>query len=197
MITGLGRFCLGCKSRASSREYISTSSGRRPKLDNELSRSDTNKLLSFSENPSKYATGTLKTKEKVAYLNSIKNKFSEGQLSTYMKAYKIYEATLVDRRAFNSQKTNFSSILSDAFNNHRSVKIRYKGSWRTIDPYSLNSTYVVAYCHFAQDIRTFRIDRIQGMELLDSFQVDNTLGAAAKNKIIDAPHYKGYFNKRY
>ena len=61
-------------------------------------------------------------------------------------------------------KREYAAVIKEAFDNRRSVKICYKGSWRTIDPYALNGTYVVSYCHFARDIRTFRIDRVQGAE---------------------------------
>lgn len=196
LITGLGRFCLDCKSQTSSREYVSTSEGRRPRLDGEPSRSDMNKLLSFSGNPEKYATGTDKAKAKVEHLESIKRKFSEGQLATYENARKKYDIALAEGSRSRIKKTDYVALLKDAFDNHKSIKIRYKGAWRTIDPYSLNSTYVVAYCHFANDIRTFRVDRIQGAELLNSFQVDDRLGSAAKRKITEAPNYKGYRYKR-
>lgn len=156
-----------------------------------------NKLLSFSENPKKYATGSSRTKEKVDYLESIKHKLSEGQLATYNTAREKYDAALIAKQESNAQRADYGTILTDAFNSHRSVKIRYKGFWRIIDPYSVNYTYVVAYCHFARDIRTFRIDRIQGAVLLDSFRVDSSLGIAARSKIVEAPNYRGYEHKRY
>lgn len=192
LITGFGRFCLKCKSNSSSREYISISSGKREKLSDELSRSDTNKLLSFSENPLKYARGTSKSKEKVEYLDGIKHKFSEGQLAAYATARKKYDAALTSKViSRTTRRIGYNSVLKEAFNNRRSVKIRYKGSWRTIDPYALNSTYVVAYCHFARDIRTFRIDRMQGAELSETFNFDKSLQKTTQEKLIEAPRYRG------
>ncbi|MDA2922271.1 WYL domain-containing protein [Patescibacteria group bacterium AH-259-L07] len=182
-----------CKSKPSSREYISTSSGRRIKLDNELSRSDTNKLLSFSENPLKYAKGTSKSKEKVKYLDSIKYKFSDGQLATYDAARKNYDEAL--QKKISVSKKDFSRDLEQAFNDHQTVRIRYKGLWRAIDPYALNDTYCVAYCHLARDIRTFRIDRIQETELSGNFNFDKSLQKTAQIKLIEAPNYRGY--RRY
>jgi len=197
LATGLGRFCLECKAQIASREYVSTSSGRRVKLENEPSKSDINKLLSFTENPEKYATGISRSKEKVDYLENIKYKFSEGQLGAYTKARKKYDALLLTKQEAMVQKTDYSTILADAFNNHRSVKIRYKGSWRTVDPYSLNKTYVVAYCHSARDMRTFRVDRIQGTELLGPFSLDRSLQITAQSRIVEAPSYKGYGKYRH
>lgn len=170
---------------------MSTSSGRRVKLESELSRSDVNKLLSFTESPEKYARGTIRAKEKVEYLESIKDKFSEGQLATYTTARKKYDVRVVIKSETKIPKADYSTILMDAFNNQRSVKIRYKGSWRTIDPYSLNKIYVVAYCHFARDIRTFRIDRIQGAELSEVFSFDTTLQTTAQSRLVEAPTYNG------
>ncbi|ALC83140.1 MULTISPECIES: helix-turn-helix transcriptional regulator [Bacillus] len=50
--------------------------------------------------------------------------------------------------------------------NEESIKIRH------IDPYGLvhwkNSWYSVAYCHLREDIRTFRVDRIQGLSRTDA-----------------------------
>ena len=195
LITGVGRFCLKCKSNSSSREYISISSGRRIKLDNELSRSDTNKLLSFSENPLKYARGTGKSREKIQYLNSIKYKFSDGQLATYNSARKKYNEALEKQTP--APKKDFGKDLEQAFKDRRTVKIRYKGSWRAVDPYALNNTYCVAFCHLARDIRTFRIDRIQGAELSENFNFDKSLQKTAQSRLVEAPSYRGYKYRRY
>jgi len=195
LITGVGRFCLKCKSNSSSREYISISSGRRVKLDNELSRSDNNKLLSFSENPLKYTRGTSKSREKIRYLDSIRHKFSDGQLATYNTARKRYDEVLEKQTP--APKKDLSKNLEQAFKNHRTVRIRYKGSWRAIDIYSLNNTYCVAYCHLARDIRTFRVDRIQGIELSETFNPDKSLQKTAQIRLIEAPSYRGYKYRRY
>lgn len=196
LITGVGRFCLKCKTISRSLGYISISSGRRIKLDNELSRSDNNKLGSFSENPLKYARGTSRSKEKVDYLESIKYKFSEGQLATYNTARKEYDEAL-QKRISVSKKEYFSKDLEQAFHNHQTVRICYKGSWRAIDPYALNNKYCVAYCHLARDIRTFRIDRIQGIELSDNFNFDKSLERTAQARLVEAPNYGRHRYKKY
>jgi len=126
-------------------------------------------------------------------LDSIKYKFSDGQLATYNAVRKKYDEALQEK--ISVSKKDFSKDLEQAFNNHRTVRIRYKGSWRAIDPYSLNDTYCVAYCHLARDIRTFRIDRIQGTELSENFNFDKSLQRTAQTRLIEAPNYRGY--KRY
>lgn len=199
LITGRGRFCRQCKSRPGTNGYISTSSGLVARLESEPSRSDINKLLNFTASPRKYATGTAKAKEKIEYLESIKHKFTEGQLSAYRAARFKYDAEITQNEKVALWKEDLNNVLIEALNNQRSVKICYKNSWRTIDPYSVDSTYVVAYCHLASDIRTFRIDRIQGAELLDGFSLDTSLQATAQSRLAEAPNYKGYggYRKRY
>lgn len=163
------------------------------------SKSDVNKLLSFSEHPEKYATGTSRTKEKVQYLDSITHKFSEGQQATYDTAKEKYNAALAFKTEVRIQpKKEYAAVIKEAFDNHRSVKIRYKGSWRTIDPYTLNDTYVVSYCHLARDIRTFRIDRVQGAELSEPFSFDKSLQTTAQSRLVEVPSYsyRGY-RRRY
>lgn len=153
-------------------------------------------MLSFSENPEKYATGSTKAKEKIQYLESIKHKYTEGQLAIHIKSMEKYEAALKanDTRKLMPfiEKTARNITLRDAFNSHRSVEILYKGTSRTVDPYSLNETYLVAFCHSANDIRTFRVDRIQGVKLSDEFSFDKPLQAVAQSKLADAPTFKRY-----
>ena len=158
-----------------------------------LSKSDLNKLNSFTADPEKYATGSSRAKEKVQYLESIKHKFTGVQVAQYIAARKRYEGALtVKKESKERSRADCSSILQEAFNTQRSVKIRYKNSWRTIDPYSISGKYVVAYCHFARDIRTFRIDRVQGAELSEAFSFDSNLQKTAQSRLVEAPHYRGY-----
>lgn len=198
-MTGIGRFCLACKAMPTYRRYFTERTAERRNPD-APSKSDINKLLSFSEHPEKYATDTSRTKEKVQYLESIKHKLSDGQLATYNKAKEKYDAVLAAQvEAKTRPKREYAAIIKDAFNNHKSVKIRYKGSWRTVDPYALNNTYVVSYCHFARDMRTFRIDRVQGAELSEPFSFDRSLQETAQNRLIKAPNYRGDrgYRRRY
>jgi len=192
LVTGIGRFCLKCKTHMSRREYVPTFNWKGVELKSESPKSDINKLLNFSEHPEKYATGTDSANEKLSYLESIKHKFNEEQLTTYTAARKRFDLALALKKEAMVQKVDHSAMLVEAFKNHRSIKIRYKGSWRMIDPYSLNNTYVVAYCHLARDIRTFRVDRIQDVELLESFNFNKFLQTTAESKLVEAPKYKGY-----
>jgi len=195
LVTGQGRFCRECKSLDVAHSYRDRKN-KQAQLEGEPSRSDINKLLSFSADPEKYATGTSKSKEKVEYLDSIQHVLSQEQLATYIKARKRYLAAVLAGKMTKVKKADYSNVLAEAFNSRRSVKIRYKGAWRKIDPYSLDDTYVVAYCHFARDMRTFRIDRMQGAELSDAFSPDRTLQTTAQSKLNDAPSYARYGHRR-
>ena len=199
MSTGFGRFCRECKVGLSAHYYISPETTNRHQRNSaELSRGDMNKLNSFSENPEKYATRSSRARGKVEYLESIKHKLSGLQMAQFIEARKKYNAALVAKpEPVVTNAINYEPILKEAFNNHKSVKIRYKGSWRTIDPYSLNATYLVAYCHLARDIRTFRLDRIQEAELSDSFSFNNSFQETAKSRLVEAPTYRGYRPRRY
>lgn len=192
LCTGIGRFCLDCKSESKNLEYYPVDNYYSRKADR-LSKSDMNRLLSFSKDPSKYTVGTHKASEKVYYLDTISYKFNEDQLEIYEEARKKYNLFLAAKKEVKIQKVDYSATLVDAFKNRRSVKICYKGHWRTIDPYSLDQTYIVAYCHFAHGIRTFRVDRIQGAESLsDGFNFDKSLEISAQGKLREAPNYKGH-----
>ncbi|MDO8669107.1 MAG: WYL domain-containing protein [Candidatus Buchananbacteria bacterium] len=191
LITGFGRFCSVCKTKSYSSEYISVSGGRRTRRELEASKSDINKLLSFTGDPLKYSRGTSRAQEKVNYLESIKQKFSEGQLASYNTARKKYNEVVIDHAKPVETKVNYYSVLEAGINKSRSIKIRYKGIWRIVDPYSLNKTYVVANCHLAHDLRTFRLDRIQGAELLEDFAFDKPKQNLANSMIMEAPNWKG------
>lgn len=191
LVTGIGRFCLSCKTAPKMWRHAIFE--KTPTIsENEPTKKDINKLLSFSENPEKYATGTPRSKEKVNHLESVKHLFSEGQLATYERARAMYDDkldTVVKDRS--TKKVDYSEILNEAYTQHKSLKICYKGVWRIIDPYSLNNTYISGYCHKARDMRTFRIDRMQGAEVSDSFDFDQSVQTTAVRKMAEAPRYRG------
>ena len=59
---------------------------------------------------------------------------------------------------------------------------RRKTTQRTVDPYALalqwGNWYLVAHCHLRGDLRTFRVDRIQDVEIgSDTFEVPATFSA--------------------
>lgn len=71
------------------------------------------------------------------------------------------------------------ATLAEAWISQQRIKIIYraleaeKTTERTIEPYFIepaaagHSSYVIAYCHRAHEVRTFKIERIESIELLD------------------------------
>jgi predicted DNA-binding transcriptional regulator YafY len=72
----------------------------------------------------------------------------------------------------------FLEVLRVALREQRSVRLTYQGRGRAgvetrdYDPYALvhghGWWYTVGYCHLRSDLRQFRVDRIESLELLDS-----------------------------
>lgn len=69
-------------------------------------------------------------------------------------------------------------ILSYAVQQRQRVRLRYEAwggseSERDFDPYGIlfreGYWYTAGYCHLRQDLRTFRLDRIVALELIDQF----------------------------
>jgi predicted DNA-binding transcriptional regulator YafY len=74
-------------------------------------------------------------------------------------------------------QSNFVTILSSAAHQRQQVHLKYQAfsgqeSERDFDPYGIvvneGFWYTSGYCHKAQSLRTFRLDRILGLELNDA-----------------------------
>jgi predicted DNA-binding transcriptional regulator YafY len=71
----------------------------------------------------------------------------------------------------------FLETIRQAARQQQQIKITYRGSSqptpteRRVDPYALVHRigwwYLIGYCHLRQALRTFRVDRIQALELLE------------------------------
>ena len=78
-------------------------------------------------------------------------------------------------RADPSELSPYLETLREAARGHIQVEMTYQGSGqaesslRQVDPYALVHRsgwwYLVGYCHFRQAMRTFRVDRIQDLDL--------------------------------
>jgi predicted DNA-binding transcriptional regulator YafY len=114
----------------------------------------------------------------------------ERRINDLGKKGRKNDAKIVAEKAPRIKKTDYNIILNGALNNHTSVKILYKGQLRKVDPYSLNNRYLVAYCHHAHDIRTFRVDRIQTVIVLsEGFSFDINLLTKAQSNLKNAANY--------
>lgn len=73
-------------------------------------------------------------------------------------------------------EADFVSTLSLASQQRRQVRLEYQSpddlTERVFDPYSViyhnGHWYTVGYCHLRRDLRTFRLDRIEAVSLLDT-----------------------------
>jgi predicted DNA-binding transcriptional regulator YafY len=73
-------------------------------------------------------------------------------------------------------EANILSTLSLASQKHRQVRLQYASTHditeRVFDPYNViyhsGHWYTVGYCQLRQDLRTFRLDRVESVALLDS-----------------------------
>ncbi len=83
---------------------------------------------------------------------------------------------LLPKRGGLTLSTRFLLILSTAISKKRQVEMHYKTannifSQRNIDPYGLSFYlgywYLVGFCHLRQSSRTFRLDRVLAIEILD------------------------------
>lgn len=84
---------------------------------------------------------------------------------------------------------NTLQALRKCIQTRRSVRITYHSfkleeTCREVDPYALTFRwglwYVVGYCKLRDDLRTFRVDRIRDIEVLDaSFEVPDSFSARA------------------
>lgn len=89
----------------------------------------------------------------------------------------MLEATLVtDSPMPRSVSSETIMILSRAIYEHKRIWLRYstrnsRASERAVDPYGLvhrfGSWYMAGYCHLREDMRLFRIDRIERLSPLD------------------------------
>jgi transposase-like protein len=105
----------------------------------------------------------------------------------YTKKNKIKTAKVIQK-----PKIDFYKEIKNCIDSRRSVQINYKGKSRVIDPYVVNDTYFSGYCHYAKDIRTFRIDRIKGITEVDSYECNKSLEEEASEKILEARNYRNF-----
>ena len=103
-------------------------------------------------------------------------------------------------RADPSAQVPFLEKLRRAAREHRRIDMRYQSTsqaeatQRQIDPYALVHRsgwwYLVGYCHLRNEPRTFRVDRIQSLELLSQpFQPpdDFDIHAYLESEFADQP----------
>ena len=192
MVTGIGRFCNSCKKQ-SSPDY-SWHTGEQHNSSGLSKNTDLNRLKTFVTSPKKYATGTERAKAKIEYLDSLVDEMDDRQRNQYEGAKQIYEATL--KRTVTPQASVSTArtveLINAAIENHHTLTITYKGFKRDIYPYKTDGKYCIAYCTLRKELRTFRVDRMEGVRATGVFNPDAELFAEAQDKIADAPNFRNY-----
>lgn len=109
-------------------------------------------------------------------LNKMENLLPDEQRHEVSWARRTLLATGMHRSDLQSLAPRLDK-LRRAAREHRRVRMDYQSSrpesaQRDLDPYALVHRwgwwYVIGYCHLRQDVRTFRVDRILDMILLES-----------------------------
>lgn len=190
LTTKYGRFCRACKSEP---HYSYHYEPVRAQVNEEtLTRKETNRLLSFTEAPEKYATGSETAKAKVQELVDVSHKFSDGQTSNFESAYRVYTEALklAQERKSSRRKEDYAPAVQKALNERLTLNMRYKGLVRDVYPYAADDTYCIAYCTFRKELRTFRIDRMVNVKIGAPFSFDASLQRSAQGRVGAAHAYR-------
>ncbi|RXZ79343.1 WYL domain-containing protein [Paenibacillaceae bacterium] len=143
----------------------------------------------FKQAPLFFDSGELKALMQASFFANGAGYPHEEELSQALHKIKVYhhheqrsgaferqlDGMEVIPAAMNQAARPMLQLLEKSIVDETAVRIQYKKSdaeqvqWRVIDPYGLayrlNRWYLAAYCYTRDMIRTFRVDRIEGLEL--------------------------------
>ena len=132
-------------------------------------------------------------------LAKLENVLPDEQRSEIAWARRSLVATGMHRADPSSQAPILEKLRRAAREHHRITMLyqsasHAEASWRQVDPYALVHRmgwwYLVGYCHLRDALRTFRVGRIQGLELLNkTFQPseDFDVRAYLEHEFADQP----------
>ena len=137
---------------------------------------------------------------KLGLERSIVNSLLYGSLKDQCEIDSAFLWRLKDEKIKEKITTNANSqtnqeIIATAVNEHREATISYKGFSRTIHPYTVSSTYCVAYCTYRNDLRTFRLDRMKNIKLGEMFSVNSDYINKSDSQIENAKKFRNYYRK--
>lgn len=180
-----GRFCKECKG---GEPFVQSYGGSF----SPVSKRDENRLESFIENPERYATGSVKAEEKVRQILAALSGLSQDKSQALNQAYERYKKKLASKegKLTNDSLGKKLELLGRAMKDHLILRVRYKGLSRDLHPYASDGKYCIAFCGLRNDLRTFRIDRMQNISLADQFSYSDSLRREADTKIKSANTYK-------
>lgn len=97
------------------------------------------------------------------------SKNKNKQIMNITKKLKSPEKKIV----YVTDKSAIRNLIKKAFDEKRKIKIRYysphsdEHTTRVIDIYQIYMNSIIAYCHLREDERTFAIERINSIAMLD------------------------------
>jgi predicted XRE-type DNA-binding protein len=107
--------------------------------------------------------------------------------------WRLRDGKIKEKNATRLNSQTNHEIIAKAVNEHREVTISYKGFSRTIHPYTVNSTYCVAYCTYRSDLRTFRLDRMKNIKLGEEFSVNSAYINKSDSQIENANNFRKFY----
>lgn len=114
-----------------------------------------------------------------------------GEKLRYQQAKQLYETALSEKVAPNSvDLERKAELITEALNKGQTLTITYKGFDRDIYPYAIDGKYCIAYCTINQELRTFRIDRMEKVRATGIFTQSPPLLAEARDRLMYAPKYQ-------
>lgn len=125
--------------------------------------------------------------------NRVKNKGIRKNKQRYMckscfknwtEGVELYPSKpVVITKTERKEKETKREAIQKALSNYNAISMQYKGFKRTIYPYALNEIYCVAFCTYANDLRTFRIDKMSLVTSGSNFQYNKSIYNNAQKKI--------------
>lgn len=121
-----------------------------------------------------------------------------GEKLRYQQAKQLYETALSEKVAPNSvDLERKAELITEALNKGQTLTITYKGFERDIYPYASDGKYCIAYCTINQELRTFRIDRMEKVRATGIFTQNQSLLAEARSRLMHAPKYQYHRTYRW
>jgi predicted DNA-binding transcriptional regulator YafY len=135
-------------------------------------------------------------KEYSEAINKIKSVLCSG---TKDKVDLLSNRIIFRHNSDNDQTSNYLSTLQLALTNYNLTKLKYHSTdtdqttERTVEPFAIYSTHenwlLIAFCRLRKDFRAFRLDRIQGLSVLNETFVPHKITLTEYFEICKAKYF--------
>ncbi len=133
-------------------------------------------------------------KDRGITLWTFRSRINTSDFSDYFSNPSLFSSKKdLNYRSTRARKPNKNKLIKRAYLNQLAINMKYKGFFRTIHPYVVNEKYCVGFCTTKNDLRTFRIDRMQTVSVKEKFQLDSNLLQRATEQIDNVQ----YFYRKY